>query len=261
MRKLIITEGQAKEILGGRFLRESKSVLDIFNVKRTPLLEAYYATYPIKKVVEYLTKHFYLSQDYQNFLNNSEKYQGFITITEMESGEESISLVFPNGEYPLKKLGEAMSLCGYYESDRKKIGEIGGVEYVNINFEKRHQDNVSEKIKGEYKYLYHITLKEKEDKIRRIGLVPKAYNKRSNHPERVYLIPSNSPIPYLMFHFYQVGKMLYPDKNSFIVCGIETKDLDCEFHFDPNMESAVYITENISPQILHIKDIIVKNQA
>lgn len=256
-KKIIITEEQFEKVFGGKFIIENHSIDDIFNQERTPLLEAYYATYPIDKVKRFVMKHFVLTDDYNEFRDNRDKYQGYISIDEAENDEQFLNVVFPKGEIPLLKLNNALSLCGYFESTVKDYGRLDGISYSIICFEKRHEKNVNEKV-HQYKFLYHVTTKNKEEKIRKNGLAPKANNKICNHPERIYFIPSNKPINESMYILYRVGKMLYPNEEDFIACGVETNRLSCNFYYDPNLQNAVYITENINPELLRIQDIRIR---
>ena len=64
---------------------------------------------------------------------------------------------------------------------------------IEVIFKQKITKDVTDKVYRENNYLYHITKRNKLDKILRFGLQPKSQSKKAYHPERVYLLSENIP--------------------------------------------------------------------
>lgn len=108
------------------------------------------------------------------------------------------------------------------------------------------------------KFVYHLTTKDKLEKIKKIGLAPKTNSKLSKHPDRIYVSKSLEGIERLLPKF----KQLYPD-TEFVVLKIKNDiskfnndGIERFVYFDdPNFkEFGMYTHQNISPDRIEVLD-------
>lgn len=96
------------------------------------------------------------------------------------------------------------------------------------------------------KYVYHITTTKFVNKIKQIGLTPKTLEKRSAHPERIYVSLSKKDSDFLF-----KGLKLHFGKNQGVELTIDTSVLKDPFYEDPNFKGrGVYTYQNIPPQAI-----------
>lgn len=96
------------------------------------------------------------------------------------------------------------------------------------------------------RYVYHLTTADRVDKIKRVGLTPKTQNKRSTHPERVYVSLSKKNSDFLFSRLKQ-----HFGKNKGVELVIDTEQLNQLFYEDPNFKKqGVYTYKNIPPQAI-----------
>lgn len=141
-------------------------------VEETSLNEGLLMTYPADKVVRYIQKKYNLDDD-------------------------SVELHIDDGEYILvsKNLDEKMfdnvesilKLGGYYQAD-ENIDDY-------YTYEKIYEENIFDKLKqsGEIQYFYHLTPSINDNKIQKIGLIPRSRNYRFKYPDRIYLLSNGDP--------------------------------------------------------------------
>lgn len=87
--------------------------------------------------------------------------------------------------------------------------------------------------------LYHVTSLDSINKIKRQGLVPKSRNKKSIHPDRIYLVVKKED-------FNNTDLLDYINKP--VILEIDNSKLNLKLHHDINFDGAVYTTDNIPPQ-------------
>lgn len=100
------------------------------------------------------------------------------------------------------------------------------------------------------KVLYHATYYKKKNKILKGGLFPKSNNKKSMHPDRIYITDDID----VAKHF---GAFLFKDstyKDPYIIFKIDTTKVDNMIMFrDVNLEAnGFYTVTNIKPEALSI---------
>lgn len=205
------------------------------------LYEGIFATYPIDKVREYLLRYYKLPDEY-------------VTI----NGEETLTVCMRNTEENKTKMDKSLALCGYFPS---YVKEIHGGDGIVVDYEKRINDDANSLVRKR-KFIYHITPSIYIDSILKNGLCPKTKNKQFKYPERIYFyLDKLDPMETKEF-----GKMLYQyieqddytrqNKlyDNFALLQINVKDLgEHKFYKDPNLDNAVYTTENISPEAIYVK--------
>jgi len=90
-------------------------------------------------------------------------------------------------------------------------------------------------------YVYHITSTKFSNKIKQIGLTPKTLEKRSAHPERIYVSLSKKDSDFLF-----KGLKQHFGKNQGIELTIDTSQLKDPFYEDPNFKGqGAYTYQNI----------------
>jgi hypothetical protein len=95
-------------------------------------------------------------------------------------------------------------------------------------------------------FVYHITTLDKVSKIKNIGLTPKTQNKKSAHPERIYVSLSKKDSDFLFSRLkYHFGK------HKGVELVIDATILDQPFYQDPNFKGqGAYTYKNIPPQAI-----------
>lgn len=127
-KKILVSDDGFSELLEGlcgiKAVIPKNSFGNIFTLpsdfKKTRLNEAYYATYPIEKVVGYLKKR-YGKTAYVDWL-------------EGENGEEVIEVAMGNADYNQNIVDSDLLLCGYFPSCVEEKGKHRNVIYEkNLN--------------------------------------------------------------------------------------------------------------------------------
>jgi hypothetical protein len=98
--------------------------------------------------------------------------------------------------------------------------------------------------------LYHVTLKSKLNKIFKNGLIPKTIDKKSWHPERVYLCKDIKTAEHIIYNFINYDKTL--NIKDFVILKINNIG-NIKIFPDPNDTPGGYYTyDNISPKNISI---------
>lgn len=109
--------------------------------------------------------------------------------------------------------------------------------------------------------IYHITNYDYIKDIVKIGLVPKAKNKLSMHPDRIYVTETINDAEKL---FYSMRALIWNTKftnnknqksEKFVLLEINLDKFDSKdiiIYNDPNYKDGFYITKNIPPQAIQI---------
>jgi hypothetical protein len=117
----------------------------------------------------------------------------------------------------------------------------GKPTYLVFDFEAKYDPEIEVP-----QYVYHITTAKFVNKIKQIGLTPKTLEKRSAHPERIYVSLSKKDSDFLFR-----GLKQHFGKNQGVELTIDTSLLKDPFYEDPNFKGkGVYTYQNISPQAI-----------
>lgn len=106
--------------------------------------------------------------------------------------------------------------------------------------------------------LFHLTIKQFENQIKKSGLHPKNKSKLTIHPDRIYLCPSLEDCKLLipqMKSFYSSkkwGNSKFTINDKWIIYEIETKELNIILYSDPNYKNGYYTLDNIPPDKIKI---------
>lgn len=130
---------------------------------------------------------------------------------------------------------------------------------VKITFEKKYDDlelNIPNK-------LYHLSIKEYEDKIKRYGLSPKSKSKLTSHIDRIYVCKTiedcEALIPQMkvfyseeyQLNYFSLSKKKYKKDVTPIIYEIDnSSNWIKKLYLDPNYQNGYYILENILPKYL-----------
>ena len=88
--------------------------------------------------------------------------------------------------------------------------------------------------------LYHITLKNKLHKIKKIGLCPKTNNKISTHPDRIYLFDTINKCN----NYINMIEEKEENKEKYYIITLKVENL--KIYNDPNSDG-YYTYDNIHP--------------
>ena len=138
-----------------------------------------------------------------------------------------------------------------FKYNYKKATELINKGIVfGVYFDAKYDQEISEKTLPDF--LYHITPSIYEDKILKIGIVPKKKDKLSNHPNRIYVAFTQSAAEGLLNNDPFVKNI-----NDFTLFSINIKELKkvrkIRFFEDPvYVDRGLYTYENIPPQYLTV---------
>jgi len=122
----------------------------------------------------------------------------------------------------------------------KIIKEKGKYKKIELILEAKFDEQISVP-----KVLFHVTKKNKIEKIVKDGIIPKSYSKLTYHPDRIYVTNSVANAKSFIDRIKKEGE-------SYIILGIKT-DLvpNIKIYDDPNYKLlGYYVLENIPPSAL-----------
>ena len=85
-------------------------------------------------------------------------------------------------------------------------------------------------------YVYHITTRQRYEKIKKVGLCPKHHDRKSHHPSRTYVLSHEISDADLA----KYSKMLYDDLDDVVILKVDTegfKNHRCEINFYGDTQS------------------------
>ena len=124
---------------------------------------------------------------------------------------------------------------------------------VRIEIEAKFGFDATEFTLKKYKFLYHLTPSRSVPNILKYGLVPKTRNKKSVHPDRIYLTTTNQAAKELLPEFIKHEKI-----HEWTVLKINIKNVDVtqfRVFVDPAYpHNGLFTLSNISPQYISIEE-------
>lgn len=214
------------------------------------LNEGLITTYPIDSAIRHLCKKFGMTQNKDMFKLNFGYIYGCVTKTDLDNGENGIMVIMPNREREIKSVIKELDVYGYFKSIDEKI--FGGA-YINMMFEKKHEDDISKKVR-KLNTIWHVSPIKHKNKILKMGLCPKTKIKKGVHPDRIYFaldINTAKNIKKDLSNFYSSEEMVsYKIQPKLLPKSIK-------FYYDPNALNCVYTMDNISPEYIEIDNKIV----
>lgn len=162
-------------------------------------------------------------------------------------------IVLSGLEKPLDFYLPIINNLGYFISIKSSNGEwynysdkvIGKIDSVQIEAK---YDEIIEDIP---RYIYHTTLTKNDDKIGRIGLIPKTYNKISTHPDRIYFTKDLDVAHKFGSYLQDFDDIGY---GEYSIWKINTKGLNLKLYSDVNFRGyGFYTLHNIPTSNLSIE--------
>ena len=204
------------------------------------LNEGLIKSYPIDKVISYVKAYFQLDDKQIKKLERS-------------NGVEEIIIYVPDIGDNIELIKKAMTLCGYHLghtiSSKKSDKEL-----IRLQFEPSFQENYSEELRKEEKFLYHLTPSYNVRSIQKIGLTPKHKNELFKYPSRIYLLRGSLTDAEIKGIGQQLNKHNSSKGNdgkyTLIVLDLEKIPFDVNFYLDPNFVDGCYTTQNIPPNAI-----------
>lgn len=174
------------------------------------------------------------------------------------------SIVNRGGWFPstmkIIKLTNIHKLSKYNFDDIIRINDE--IDSITITYESKfdtEESNIPDK-------LYHLTIKEYQKKINKIGLIPKSKSKLSSHLDRIYVCKTKQDcidlIPKMMLYYtgekdeniYKLGKEFFNKDITPIIYEIDNSSREIDkLYLDINYgERGYYILNNILPDELKV---------
>lgn len=214
-------------------------------------------TYPLDKTIDYIQRYF-----------GFENWQ--IKIMDACNGIQKIGINIPNIHNNVEIVKNKMKLCGYFlgwptkeELDKHKN------EWIWLNFEPKFQNNNTEEIKKEHRFLYHITPSYNLTKIKQIGLSPRHRNTNFYFPSRIYLMFDDDELGnidnslnrrMMAFDLSDFNKSK-GNNGNYNILTIDTAKIgdNVNLYYVPNYSLGCFTTDNIRPNsIIKVENIKVK---
>jgi len=129
--------------------------------------------------------------------------------------------------------------------DHKEVLSIADdAQQIWIEIEAKYDDSISDS-----EFLYHLTLNNNLDKIKKQGLVPKSKSKKSYHPNRIYVVDNVKSLEQLLIQFSEIeGKNVSDYAILKIDYNLSGKP---KLYNDPNFLSlGYYLVDNIPPNAI-----------
>jgi hypothetical protein len=185
------------------------------------------------------------------------KYFNTIPLNQIENifDQIHVSVVNNGGWFP--SLIETTKLSGISKPDKYDLFKIvkihDEISELTIYFESKFDEidtNIPDK-------LYHLSIKEYSDKIKKYGLIPKSKSKLTSHLDRIYLCKTYQDcldlIPKMMFYYtgekdeniYRLGKKLFNKDITPIIYEIDNSDKFIDkLYVDVNYDEKGFYTLN-----------------
>ena len=114
-----------------------------------------------------------------------------IRIVETKSGIKYIMIIVPNIGENITLVKKYLEKFGYFCSTPDSKGKDilnDKIYWTTLQFEPHHQEIITELLKKEHKFLYHVSPTKYEHKILKNGLCPLSKNDNFVYPSRVYMM-------------------------------------------------------------------------
>jgi hypothetical protein len=204
------------------------------------LKEGLIKTYPLNSMIGMLSK-------YGESFYNSYNHSGGVLVLANNylngSSIEMVNKVLDAGGYYVSYYSVFLKTSPTKSDLVKKFKDLPNMEDIHqlwIIYEAKFDSIVDI---SNIHFLYHLTEKRYLERIKRDGLVPRANNKLTNHPDRIYFTMDEVGLNMLLPQFINLGKSI----NEYIILRIDYRLANKpKLMLDPNFSSyGVYTTENI----------------
>lgn len=201
------------------------------------LSEGITTTYPINVVIRYMKQMFGLDDKTIHLKRKNTNGVDVIITNIVKSAKLRQDII------------KAMDLCGFFCARTVVTKSL-----FTLQFEPKHETDMSDELRTNNRFLYHITPKYNENKIKSIGLSPKSKNELFDFPNRIYFLQEDIDID-------EIEKMTYAlsyynsslgNNGRYVILTIDLNKVNdnTPFFQDPNHHMAVYTTWNIPKQAI-----------
>ena len=121
---------------------------------------------------------------------------------------------------------------------------------MKIRFEAKYEDGLYKNDLEVPDFAYHLSPTNKKDKILKNGLCPKSYNRKTKHPDRLFLFYNFSDYEELLIGL-KLNDRLNDLNRSYILYRVKMNN-SMIIHSDPNYNKGFYTYDNISPKDVEI---------
>lgn len=199
------------------------------------------------------------SMDFEYELNVINKFIYEISFFNINKIQQEII----NGILPIN------NLFGYYPSymwlelpngmknnHKFNINDISNkYKNIKIRFESKYEDGAYMNDVDVPPIMYHLTKQKYNEKIEKNGLYPKSYNRKTKHPERIYmflnLIQTDILLSILLSILKQTDAKNGILNEKYMLLEIKLTENNI-IHTDPNYLNGFYTTDNIHPKNIKI---------
>lgn len=206
-----------------------------------PVYEGLITTFPIDKTIEYIKDYFDLEDSQIRKSNGA-------------NGVERINVTIANRDDNLELMKKAMSYCGYFLGFPKEDKIPQNAKFVELQFEARHQKDISSELRREETTLIHITPKYNLKKIQKIGFSPRCKNEFFDYPGRIYFVRGsvNNQVSKIIAGILSNANMSIGNTGEYVIITVDlTKIPDSiKFYEDPNFPKGLFVNENLKPDII-----------
>lgn len=120
---------------------------------------------------------------------------------------------------------------------------------IEIVFEAKYDDGFYKNDIVVPKYTYHLSPVENEEKINKNGLIVKTYNRKGEHPDRIYLFQYVNDYEDLL-NSLKINDSINGINRNYNLYQVEMKDNI--IHTDPNYDKGFYTYDSFHPEFLKI---------
>jgi hypothetical protein len=227
-------------------IAEAKQAAKVYKDLYEGLIYTYPSGSSARMVKAYFAKEYDISLDVEalNTSNTKNNINTKIQISVFDQEEENHDKVY-------KMIESYMDSLGYFISQSSSHEDLSPFPTLEIIFDLKYSDVET----NHDRYLFHAAPKIYDNKIDKMGLVPKAKNKLAKTLDRIYLAVSLEEVEniskLLQAHTSMVDTKW--DTNEYTIYKVDTEKIPgfkC-FH-DPDFAKGVYTYNNIGPEALEL---------
>lgn len=229
------------------------------NSIRNQLVEGLIVSYPLEKVVSYISKSFMLDRNIDSYLSNPYNKYGVIVSPKSNNSTDVIMIALRkgiNGVYE-QIVNSMENLCGWQLScivNNTPTANGYPKWFINshyiLQFEKRIDNDATEDVFSR-KYIYHVCPKSKIEKIKHIGLTPRDSTWEDfKHKGRIYFYLDKPNLSDVSKEFSM--KNVVTSGYALLSIDLSQIDKSTQFFYDPRQPGGVITTDNIPPQAITV---------
>lgn len=229
------------------------------NTIRNQLVEGLIISYPLEKVVSYISKSFMLDRNMNNYLSNPYNKYGVIISLKSNNSTDVIMVALRkgiNGVYE-QIVNSMENLCGWQLScvvNNTPTANGYPKWFINshyiLQFEKRIDNDATEDVFSR-KNIYHVCPLSKIEKIKHIGLTPRDSTWSDfKHKGRIYFYLNKPNISNISKEFSR--KNVVTNGYALLTIDLSLIDKTTQFFYDPRQPGGVITTDNIPPQAITV---------